>query len=499
MLKKRSSGILLHITSLPGRFGIGDFGPAAYQFIDFLTDSGQNYWQVLPFTYTTPASGNSPYNCLSAFAGNPLLISPEELIKSGLLESADLKNAPSFPSDKIDYKAVSSWRYKLLDTAFERFKNRDKPADYERFLKDNAFWLDDFTLFMAFSRELNSVQWYKWPGKIRNRKPAALKAARKRLKDQIDRETFIQYVFRRQYSHVKYACERHGIQLMGDIPIYVALDSADVWAHPRLFKLDSSRRPKFHAGVPPDYFSKTGQLWGNPVYNWDYHVKTDFEWWMERVRYNLEMFDLVRIDHFRGLIAYWQVPAGDKTAMNGKWVDSPSREFFSRLFRMFPFAPVVAEDLGQITDDVRQAIEKFSFPSMRVLQFGFDGDLGGNLHCPHNYIPNCIAYTGTHDNNTVRGWFDSETTESQKRNISDYVGHKVTSTNVNWAMIRLAMSSIANAAIIPMQDILGLRGEARMNYPSKRSGNWQWKLRKNALKPRQVERLRYMTHLYGRQ
>ena len=498
MLKKRASGVLLHVTSLPGRYGVGDLGPAAYAFLDFLKAGGQNYWQVLPLYATLGATGHSPYNAVSAFAGNCLLISPELLCRDGLLTEDVLRGAPAFPRATTQYGRAYPWRRRLLRMAFKQFTRRGEPGDYQGFVRDNHFWLDDYTLFAALSEEFGSTRWHTWPAEYRDRRPAALRAARDRLRQRIDEEIFIQYLFARQYSDLRVACRDRGIQLIGDIPIYVARHSADVWAHRRLFKLDRRGRPTSVAGVPPDYFSRTGQLWGNPVYDWEHLARTNFAWPMERIGHNLRLFDFVRIDHFRGLVAYWEVPAGHKTAQRGRWIQAPGHEFLSTLFRRFPFAPVLAEDLGHITPDVREAMTRFGLPGMRVLQFAFDGDPARNPHCLHNHVENCVVYTGTHDNNTTRGWFATEARAEQKRRLADYLGYKATAANVHWNLIHLAMASVAKVAMIPMQDLLGLGAAARMNYPSKAQGNWRWRMLGGAAGPRLAEKLARLVKACGR-
>jgi 4-alpha-glucanotransferase len=485
MLRKRASGILMHITSLPSRYGIGDLGPVAYEFADFLRKAGQSYWQILPLNCTTAKTGYSPYNCFSAFAGNPLLISPDLLYRDGLIQKDEIHNRPKAgltPSrlqrtiGRVDYTGMSLYKSKLLNIAFKKFKAGSKFSDFDGFIKNNEFWLEDFAIFVSLKRKLGDKLWCKWPKGIRDRSKQAIKSAQRELRSDIERERFLQYVFYRQYFNLKRYCERLGINTIGDIPIYVAYDSADVWAHPEIFKLTKANKLRYIAGVPPDYFSRTGQLWGNPIYNWQYLENTDFAWWMERIKHNLGLYNLVRIDHFRGLIAYWQVPAGRKTAIGGRWVKAPNNKFFATLFKRFPFAPIFAEDLGDITPDVREIIKKYSFPNIKVLQFGFDGDPKSNPHSPHNHIENSLVYTGTHDNNTTRGWFQNDASREQKKRLFDYLGRRVSVKDVHWEMIRLAMSSVSKVSIIPMQDVLGLPAEARMNDPAKTKNNWLWQM-----------------------
>ena len=498
MFKKRASGILIHISSIPTDYGIGDVGPAAYKFVDFLNSSGQNYWQILPLNYTTAATGYSPYNCFSAFAGNPLLISPDLMYRNGLLRKKELEELPNFPTSRVDYRKVSLWKSKLFSKAFARSSSLSKLDNYEQFAEQNKFWLEDFATFVAVKHHLGGMLWSEWPADIKNRKAHALKSFKKEMQGKIDRECFLQYIWFQQYSSLKDKCKENAVTIIGDLPIYVAHDSADVWAHPKVFQLDRSKKPKFLAGVPPDYFSRTGQLWGNPLYDWQHLSRTDYDWWMQRIGHNLSLYDLVRIDHFRGLVAYWKVPAGEKTAINGKWIQAPTEEFFSTLFKRFPYAPIFAEDLGYITADVREAISKYELTGMRVLQFGFDGPSTKNPHCPHNHVENSLVYTGTHDNNTTRGWFEIEATQEQKKRLSNYLGHKVSTKTVHNEMIRLAMASVAKAAIIPMQDLLGLSAEARMNRPAKTIGNWLWRMQKGQTTTSLAKKLREMVETFGR-
>lgn len=498
MLKRRSSGVLMHLTSIPTKYGIGDFGVEAYKFADFLKAAGQNYWQMLPLNHTAARTGFSPYNCFSAFAGNALLISPDLLVEDGLLMRREIGQPPRFPLDSVDYEKVASYKAPLFDAAFSRFREAGRPADYDDFLDRHKLWLEPFVTFVALKRHFKGRQWSDWPAPIRDRKARDLDRVRDRLSDAIDRERFLQYVFYKQYLRLKDYCNRQGIQVAGDVPIYVAYDSADVWSNPELFKLDRSKKAKFKAGVPPDYFSETGQLWGNPVYDWDRLRETDFDWWMQRMKHNLLLFDFVRIDHFRGLVAYWQVPASHKNAMRGKWMDVPHGEFFRELFRQIPFAAMFAEDLGYITADVREVVAKYELPRMNVLQFAFGGDPARNPYMPHNHAENSIVYTGTHDNNTTRGWFEKEVKGEQKRRLFDYLGRRVAAGDVAWELIRLAMASVARIAIVPMQDLLNLPASARMNSPATSEGNWRWRMRPGKADAKLARRLRNLTATYGR-
>jgi 4-alpha-glucanotransferase len=498
MFKRRASGILLHISSISTDYGIGDVGPAAHEFIDFLKRSRQNYWQILPLNYTMAKTKFSPYNCFSAFAGNPLLISPDLMYRDGLVRKEELGNKLDFPPGRVDYRRVSSWKSKLFDKAFARCGGLRALKDYDRFASQNKFWLEDFATFVAIKHHFGGRPWNKWPIGLRDRRKHALVSIKKELQEKINRECFLQYILFKQYSSLRDKCSQNSVMIIGDLPIYVAGDSADVWAHPNLFKLDRSKNPKFVAGVPPDYFSRTGQFWGNPIYDWQQLGRTNYDWWMRRIGHNLKLYDLVRIDHFRGLVAYWQVRGGEKTAVRGKWIQAPTQAFFSALFRRFPSAAIFAEDLGHITADVRETISEYGLAGMRVLQFGFDGNSINNPHYPHNHVVNCLVYTGTHDNNTTRGWFDTEASPQQKKCLTEYLGHKVSAKTIALEMIRLAMASVAKVAIIPMQDLLGLGAEARMNRPAKNKGNWLWRMRKGQANAALAKELAEMTLTYGR-
>ena len=488
----------MHVTSVPSAYGIGDLGPTTYRFVDFLRQAGQACWQILPLNHTTSTTGHSPYSCFSAFAGNPLLISPVLLQRAGLLDKSDLARPPAFPAEKIDFRKVSSYKRALLEKAFGRFQASPQSADYEAFCAEHRDWLEFFAAFVALKRHFKGRCWCDWPAALRDGKPAALARLTEQLNEAIERERFLQYVFYRQFEQLKAYANAQGVQLIGDLPIYVTYDSADVWSHPEVFKLTRSKRPRFIAGVPPDYFSRTGQLWGNPVYDWDYARQTDFDWWMRRMRHNLTLFDLVRIDHFRGLVAYWEVPAGHKTAQRGRWVPAPGDAFLHTLFRHIPYAAIFAEDLGHITPDVREVAAKYYLPCMKVLQFALGGDPAQNPHMPHNHTPNAIVYTGTHDNNTTRGWFEKELDAAGRKRLAAYLGRRASGKDVAWELIRMAMTSVARLAIVPMQDVLGLGAAARMNYPAKTSGNWRWRMRERRLTASLARTLREMTQLHGR-
>jgi 4-alpha-glucanotransferase len=492
----------MHISSLPSKHGIGDFGPEAYRFADFLAAAAQNYWQLLPLNRTAAKTGYSPYNCLSAFAGNSALISPDLLYEDGLLTKREVLDPPALPADKADYDKAIFYKEGLLSAAFARFQRRDKPLDYVHFIEEHRGWLEPYACFMALRRQFPGQLWSDWPAQARDCGPRLSLAANHRSSiinpQSVARERFCQYVFYRQYLRLKRYCNDLGIQVVGDVPIYVAHDSADVWSQPGLFKLTRTRKPRFVAGVPPDYFSKTGQLWGNPVYDWRRLAETRFDWWIRRMKHNLLLFDFVRVDHFRGFVDFWEVPAGHKTAIRGRWVQAPHAEFFRELFRQIPFAAIFAEDLGYITADVREVVSTYGFPRMAVLQFAFDGDPSRNVHMPHNYGENLIVYTGTHDNNTTRGWFEKDITRQTRRKLFDYIGRRASASEISWELIRVAMASVAGIAVIPMQDVLGLASAARMNHPARRNGNWLWRMRPGQTTARVAERLRKLTVAYGR-
>ncbi|MGH8068687.1 MAG: 4-alpha-glucanotransferase [Candidatus Entotheonellia bacterium] len=503
----RASGILLHPTSLPGPFGIGDLGAGASRFVRFLQDSGQRVWQMLPLGPT--GYGNSPYQTYSAFAGNPLLLSLEKLREDDLLSASDLADVPAFPPHRIDYAAVRDFKRRIQWKAFETFRCTAAPLQRDElaaFTQRQADWLDDYTLFMALKETHSGASWIEWERDIALREPTALAGWRKKLAPHVQFHAFLQYQFFRQWQTLKAECEQHGIQLFGDVPIFVAHDSADVWAHPELFSLDQAGKPTVVAGVPPDYFSRTGQLWGNPLYRWEVMAASGYVWWIQRLRTMREMVDIIRLDHFRGFEAYWEVPAADDTAVNGRWVKGPGAAFFEVLRGALGDLPIVAEDLGLITPEVHALREHLGLPGMRVLQFGFGGDPCTNEHCPHNYVRDCVVYTGTHDNNTSVGWLGEieqpESTDSLKQIQAEramaleYMASD--GTRINWDMIRLALASVAKLAIIPMQDVLGLGQGARMNYPGRAEGNWEWRYATDMLTDELAGRLRELTELYGR-
>ncbi len=497
----RASGVLLHPTSLPGRFGIGDLGDAADQWIDVLAQSKQTIWQLLPLGPTGFA--DSPYACLSAFAGNPLLISLERLVESGELPAAALEHAPDFPSDRVDYGAVIEWKMPLLYRAAQNFIAAPARQNaYRTFCADHAAWLDDFALFMALKNHFDQVIWYEWDADIALRKPEALARWRKKLAHEIAVHKVLEFFFFEQWLAIKARANRRNIRIAGDMPIFVAADSADVWANPHLFHLDQRGRPTLISGVPPDYFSETGQRWGNPLYRWEAMAERGYAWWVARAQAMLHLVDIIRIDHFRGFAAYWEIPASEPTAVKGRWVAGPGADLFETLENALGTLPIWAEDLGVITADVIGLRERFGFPGMKILQFAFDekalrasfGDYDRNPFLPHNYTPDCVVYTGTHDNDTAMGWFEHCAAEERQSAIA-YLG--CNERTFNWSLIRAAMASVAQTAVIPLQDILGLGAAARMNRPGTSGANWQWRYTPTALN-KNMERLKSMTELYER-
>lgn len=495
----------MHPTCLPGRFGIGDLGDASYALVDFLVESGQSLWQVLPLGPT--GFGDSPYQSLSSFANNPLLVSPERLIADGLLSDTDIKPAPRFSADRVDFGRVIEFKSALLAQAFENFKRTTDTSlrsDFLAFAKRSEIWLEDYALFRALKDAHGGASWNHWEPGVRKRERGALIKARDQLYDRIEAQKFYQYLFYKQWSALKAYCHKNHIKIIGDVPIFVAYDSADVWANPDLFKLDDEGNPLVIAGVPPDYFSKTGQLWGNPIYDWGRLRQTGYKWWIDRLRATLDVVDIVRVDHFRGFAACWEIPAGDTTAEHGRWVEVPGREIFDALKSDFGELPIIAEDLGVITPDVEALRDDFGFPGMRILQFGFRNNTNTDL--PHNYVKNTIVYTGTHDNDTAVGWFNSRAgagstrTAEQIERERDFSLQYLNSdgSEIHWDFIRAAMSSVAHTAITPLQDVLGLGSETRMNLPASVQGNWQWRFRQKSLTRTISKRLRDLTELYVR-
>jgi len=503
-LRNRASGLLLHPTSLPGPHGLGDLGPPAHAFADFLASSGQRWWQMLPIG--PPDERDSPYGAQSAFAGSPLLISIERLAEEGLLNPADASSDP--PPGRADYAAA--WRLKepLLRRAHAAFEARNRPGEQLRFAefqRANEGWLPDFALFRALKRRHGSAAWTDWPPELRSREPAALARAREALAAEMRFEAFLQFQFIRQWSHLKRRCRERGIGLLGDIPIYIAHESADVWANPEIFRLDAEGRPEAVAGVPPDYFNEDGQLWGNPLYRWETLRRRGYDWWIARLRATFERFDAARLDHFIGFVNYWEVPGGAPTAREGRWREGPGADFFEKALAALGPREIIAEDLGSVTEEVFALRDRFDFPGMRVLQFAF-GEGEDSVHLPHRHPARCVVYTGTHDNETTVGWFHAlrpeardhflETIERERARAPRHLQSE--GNEIHWEMIRLALGSPADTAILPVQDLLGLGSEARMNHPGIVEGNWAWRLKEGALSGEVGGRLRELTQAAGR-
>lgn len=488
---QRSSGIVLQPTSLPSKFGIGDLGQSAYEFVDFLAKSGQSLWQILPLAPT--GYEHSPYTMnFSVFAGNPLLISLEQLAEEGLLKSDEL--VPLEGSvEKVEFDRVIPYKTKLLQLAFNRFA---PTPEFDQFCQQQAAWLDDFALFMALLEANDGKNWNQWDRSIAQRDLQAMRNAQDALKPAIQFQQFLQFKFFQQWMKLREYTNSKNIQLIGDISIYVCFNSVDVWAHPEIFKLDPETfEPTFIAGVPPDYFSATGQLWGNPVYDWDQLQSSQYEWWIQRFQTTLQYVDIVRVDHFRGFQAYWQVPAGEETAINGEWIEAPGADFFETLGQRLGQLPILAEDLGIITPEVEELRDRFNFPGMKILMFAFSDD-ASNTHLPHHYVHNSVVYPGTHDNDTAIGWWNT-ISQSEKDRLAAYVGYPI--EEIHWTLNRMALASVANWAIVALQDVLGLDGSARMNDPSQNAGNWRWRYRSSELLTDELaEKLRSLTMLYGR-
>jgi len=492
---KRSSGIIFHPTSLPGLDGIGDLGPEAYRWINFLYDAGCELWQVLPLGPT--GYGDSPYQCFSAFAGNPYLVSSTLLFEEGLLTRADLADRPVFPEDHVDYGPVIEWKLKILDRAFfnfERSGKKDIQAEFQEFQTQKSNWLSDFALFMAIKEANSGASWNYWPLPLRTRDETALAEFAKSHAIDLKRHAFRQFLFFRQWQALRAYAHEKSIRIIGDIPIFVAYDSADAWGNPDLFFLKPDGAPTVVAGVPPDYYSPTGQLWGNPLYRWEVHQNRNFDWWVSRFQATLEVVDIIRLDHFRGFSGYWEVQAENLTAENGSWVPGPGVKFFEAVSKRLGEIPIIAEDLGVITIDVVALRDKFNFPGMKVLQFGFGTD-PDDPFLPHNYPTNCVAYTGTHDNDTSLGWYKSAPETEQ-----DLCRRYLTSSgeNISWDMMRAVWMSVSKMTLATFQDLLGLGSEARMNFPGKASGNWSWRCKPDQISVEYASRLHELNYLYGR-
>jgi 4-alpha-glucanotransferase len=491
----RSAGVILHPTSLPGPDGIGDLGSEAYRWINFLADSGCSHWQVLPLGPT--GYGDSPYQCFSAFAGNPFLVSPTLLLDEHLLTREDLADRPSFPAEKVLFGEVIQWKLTLLDRSYARFKNAapvDTREEFTAFMTKEAPWLDDFALFMTIKEANGGVSWEHWPEPLRQRDPAALAEFHSAHLDSIQRHKFRQFLFFRQWETLHQYAHQKNITIVGDVPIFVAYDSADAWAHSELFYIDTQGQPTVVAGVPPDYFSITGQRWGNPLYRWSIHRESGYAWWIQRMQSALKLFDIIRLDHFRGFAGYWEIPADKPTAEIGCWVRGPGAHFFTALRQALGDLPIIAEDLGEITQDVKDLRDQFELPGMKILQFAFSNDTDDPF-LPHNYPVHCVAYTGTHDNDTSVGWY-ANTPEVERDFYRRYFARS--GEDIAWDLIRGVWSSVACMALTPLQDLLNLGTEYRMNYPGRAEGNWFWRLAPGALTPDLQQRLYEMNLLYSR-
>ena len=496
MAFERSSGILLHPTSLPSKYGIGDLGEAAYKFIDFLVKSKQKLWQTLPLGPT--GYGDSPYQCFSAFAGNPLLISLEKLVEEGYLSQSDIETDEKFDDNHVDYGRVINFKYALYKKAYENFKNNAtllQKTQFESFCQNEKAWLEDYTLFMACKDHFGGKVWREWEEGIATRDLGAINHYKWQLADPIGFQKFIQFLFFSQWLELKAYANRNYVKLIGDITIFVADDSADAWSNPELFQFDEKGYPIVVAGVPPDYFSATGQLWGNPLYDWEAMQKTDFNWWIDRVSSLLKVADIIRIDHFRGFEAYWAVPYGEPTAINGEWRKAPGHELFNAIKKALGDLPILAEDLGLITPGVIELRDAFGLPGMKILQFAFDSSEENN-YIPHSYNPNTVVYTGTHDNDTTLGWYQ-KASDADKAYVNNYM-HTKGDSDIVWDFIRTAWASVSNIALVPMQDLFSLDSSARMNTPGVAAGNWGWRYTEEALTDELANKLRSLTELYGR-
>jgi 4-alpha-glucanotransferase len=496
----RSAGILLHVTSLPGKYGMGDIGNQAYKFVDFLEKAGQSYWQILPLNPVHKKSGYSPYSPLSSLAGNSLLIDIDTMLDYSFVKKK-FKAKEKF-SDKavVEYVKAEDFRQKVFEHTFAQFKEHADDQwqkEYQSFIVSESAWLDDFAMFISIKRMFNDEKWIHWPVEYRDRDEVTLLNFQKHHSDEIEKVKFLQFIFFRQWNDLKTYCNKRDIKIIGDIPIYISLDSADVWAFSDYFKLDDEKQMKHVAGVPPDYFNENGQLWNMPVFDWKKLKRNRYKWWMLRLHNNLQLYDVIRLDHFRGFSAYWEVPAGEQTAINGEWIPGPADDFFNAVKKEFPELPFIAEDLGEIDQPVYDLRDRFELPGMQVLQFAFYDDMPWSIHIPHNYKRNSVVYTGTHDNNTVLGWYKNESKSTKKR-ISDYTGRKISKKTINEVLIEVAYGSVARLAVVPLQDVIGLGEEAIMNRPSVNEGNWKWKLKNGQIRKDHHKYLAAIVKLYHR-
>lgn len=480
-MAKRKSGVLLHISSLPSRFGIGDFGPEAYHFVDFLQSSHQSIWQILPLNPVNPELGSSPYTSDSAFAINPYLISPERLVEQGLLQADDLDVEGAFEDGPVEFEQIAPVKMRLLKSAYQNFiESHEHRVEFKNFEKDHAHWLHNYAIYCLVKHHNGELPWDQWPTSWKLRDPKVIDELLKDKARDLEFYKFVQYILYHQWMSLKAYANMKGISIMGDLPIYVNFDSADVWFEPEIFQMSAEGKMDVVSGVPPDYFSKTGQRWGNPVYDWDKLIETDFDWWKRRVRHNLNLFNIVRVDHFRAFVNYWIIPEAEETAINGSWAKVPTDQFFTALQKEFGDLPFIAEDLGMIDDETRAKIEELGFPGMKILIFAFGGDMKTHIYLPHNFDSNSVVYTGTHDNNTVQGWYENEASDQEKVNFADYFERNSrldhSDRTIHWDMIELALNSKASMAVIPLQDILGLSADQRMNIPGEATGNWKWRV-----------------------
>jgi 4-alpha-glucanotransferase len=474
-IRSRSSGILMHISSLPSKYGIGDLGQSAYEFVDFLSDTGTKYWQVLPLNPI--GFGDSPYQGLSAFAGNPLFIDPDFLMKLGLLKTENLSNSPNFPKQKVNFEKVIKFKRSLFEKAFSSFYiNKKTPLkeEFELFKELNQKWLETYCVFMAIREEYHLTSWKDWPNPLKYREPQAILFYEEQHTEEVEYQAFLQFIFHQQWQNLKEYSHSKGVHFIGDIPIFLGYDCADVWAHPDLFKLNDQLEPQAVAGVPPDYFSPSGQLWGNPLYDWESHHYDNYHWWIDRFKETLKFVDIIRLDHFRGFAEYYQISSRSKTAEVGQWIAGPGSDFFNAIQSALGFLPFIAEDLGIITPDVIDLRDHFDLPGMKILQFAFGGN-SKNDYLPHNYPVNCVAYTGTHDNPTSLSWFENTASEKERLFFRQYFGK--TNEKIPQVMIRSIWASVAKMAIAPMQDVLALGEYARFNTPGTSQGNWRWRIK----------------------
>lgn len=484
----------MHPTSLPGPYGIGDLGPNAYRWVDFLDMSGIGLWEILPLGPT--GYGDSPYQSFSVFAGNPYLISPDLLVKDGLLSISDIEKHPLFPSRKVDFEQATAWKDQIFIIAFKNFQTRISKfnKEYKIFQKNQSFWLNDFALYMAIKESQNKLAWDQWPDAYRYRNRESIMGFKLKNRERISYHIFLQFMFFRQWQDLYKYAKKRNISVIGDIPLFVAYDSSDVWSNPELFDLTKDLRPRVVAGVPPDYFSKTGQLWGNPHYLWSVHKNRKYDWWIQRFKITMKMVDFIRLDHFRGFSGYWEVPQGNPTAEHGRWVKGPGISFFSSLEKSLGKLPIIAEDLGIITPDVDHLRDHYNFPGMRILQFSFGSD-ASDPFLPHNYSMNCVAYTGTHDNDTTRGWYHNAS-EKERSYCREYLNSS--GKHIAWDMLRAIWASVAIFAIAPMQDFLDLGNQARMNFPGKLGNNWNWRMKDGCLTAQLGRKIRSLNIVYGR-